>query len=85
MDIAQFIGGFSEEDSDKLRQVMGKKCTDKLDEMKPDFIRNAVKNGYTKQQANNLYQWMIDRSIYLFKRAFAEKCIKEWLEHMNSL
>lgn len=53
--------------------------------MKPDFIRNAVKNGYTKQQANNLYQWMIDRSIYLFKRAFAEKCIKEWLEHMNSL
>ena len=85
MDIAQFIGGFSEEDSGKLRQVMGKKCTDKLDEMKPDFIRNAVKNGYTKQQANNLYQWMIDRSIYLFKRAFAEKCIKEWLEHMNSL
>ena len=53
--------------------------------MKPDFIRNAVKNGYTEKQANNLYQWMIDRSIYLFKRESAEKCIKEWLEHMNSL
>lgn len=64
---------------------MGKKCTDELDKMKPDFIRNAVKNGYTEKQANNLYQWMIDRSIYLFKRESAEKCIKEWLEHMNSL
>ena len=85
MEIAQFIGGFSEEDSDKLRKVMGKKCTDELDKMKPDFIRNAVKNGYTEKQANNLYQWMIDRSIYLFKRESAEKCIKEWLEHMNSL
>ena len=85
MEIAQFIGGFSEEDSDKLRKVMGKKCTDELDKMKPDFIRNAVKNGYTEKQANNLYQWMIARSIYLFKRESAEKCIKEWLEHMNSL
>lgn len=27
----------------------------------------------------------IDRSIYLFKREFAERCIKEWLEYMNSL
>lgn len=85
MEIAQYVGGFSEEDSDKLRKAMGKKCVDELEKMKPDFIRNTVKKGYTERQADNLYQWMIECSVYLFKRKFAEKCIKEWLVHMNSL
>lgn len=31
MEIAQYIGGFSEEDSDKLRRAMGKKCVDELE------------------------------------------------------
>lgn len=85
MEIAQYVDGFSEEDSDKLRKAMCKKCVDELEKMKPDFIRNTVKKGYTERQADNLYQWMIERSVYLFKRKFAEKCIKEWLVHMNSL
>lgn len=85
MDIAQYIGGFSEEDSNKLRRAMGKKCVDELKIMKPNFIRNAVENGYTERLADNLYQWMIERSIYLFKREFAEKYINGWLVHMSSL
>lgn len=85
MEIAQHVGGFSEEDSDRLRRAMGKKRMDELKKLEPDFIRNAVKIGYAEQQADKLYQWMIERSIYLFKREFAKKCIKEWLVHMNGL
>lgn len=85
MDIAQYIGGFSKENSNKLRIAMGKKCVDELEIIKPNFIRNAVENGYSERLADNLYQWMIERSIYLFKREFAEKKIKEWLAHMNTL
>ena len=85
MEIAQYVGGFSEEDSTKLYKAMSRRRVDECAKMKPDFIRNAVKNGYTERQADNLYQWMIARSIYLFRREFVEKCIKKWLIHMNSL
>ena len=85
MEIAQYVGGFSEEDSIKLYKAMSRRCVDEVDKMKPDFIRNAVKNGYTEQQADNLYQWMIERSIYLFRRGLVEKRIKEWLIHIDSL
>ena len=85
MEIAQYVGGFSEKDSIKLYKAMSRRHMDKFDTMKPDFIHNAIKNGYTERQADNLYQWMFERSIYLFRRVLVEKCIKAWLIHMNSL
>ena len=69
----------------KLYKAMSIRHVDKFDKMKTDFIHNAIKNGYSMQQAKDLYQWMIDRSICLFRRKLVEKIIKEWLIHMNSL
>lgn len=82
-EIVQQIGGFSKEESDKLRRYMGKKSFDELEKMRPAFIQNDIKNGYTAQQAEDLFQWMCIRSIYLIKRKFAEKAIKQWLSHLS--
>lgn len=79
MEIAQYIGGFSKKDSDKLRKSINKKDVGEIEKVKPVFIRNAVKNGYVEQQADELYQWLLERSTYLLKREFVEKRINSSL------
>ena len=80
MEIAQRIGGLSLEDSDDLRRYMAKKHLDGMTKYKPAFVQNAINNGYTEQQANELFKWLGDRASTLFKRRFAENAVKQWLK-----
>ena len=58
MEIAQRIGGLSLEDSDDLRRYMAKKHLNGMTKYKPTFVQNAINNGYTEQQANELFKWL---------------------------
>ncbi|MBD9302169.1 MAG: hypothetical protein EGS50_07690 [Alistipes senegalensis] len=60
MEIAQRIGGLSLEDSDDLRRYMAKKHLNGMTKYKPTFVQNAINNGYTEQQANELFKWLGD-------------------------
>lgn len=80
MEIAQRIGGLSLEDSDDLRRYMAKKHLDGMTKYKPTFVHNAINNGYTEQQASELFKWLGDRAALLFKRYFAENVVKQWLK-----
>lgn len=80
MEIAQRIGGLSLEDSDDLRRYMAKKHLDGMTKYKPTFVQNAINNGYTEQQANELFKWLGDRASILFKRRIAESAVKQWLK-----
>lgn len=80
MEIAQRIGGLSLEDSDDLRRYMAKKHLEGMTKYKPTFVQNAINNGYTEQQANELFNWLGDRASTLFKRRFAENAVKQWLK-----
>lgn len=80
MEIAQRIGGLSVEDSDDLRRYMAKKHLNGMTKYKPTFVQNAISNGYTEQQANELFKWLDDRVFTLFKRRMAERAVRQWLK-----
>lgn len=80
MEIAQRIGGLSLEDSDDLRRYMAKRHLNGMTKYKPTFVQNAINNGYTEQQANELFKWLGDRASILFKRRIAESAVKQWLK-----
>ena len=48
------------EDSDDLRRYMAKKHLNGMTKYKPTFVQNAINNGYTEQQANELFKWLGD-------------------------
>ncbi len=46
--LSRLLADFTRGESDTLRKAMGKKLKDKLDALKPKFIKGGVKNGHDK-------------------------------------
>lgn len=80
MEIAQRIGGLSLVESDDLRRFMAKKHLDGMTKYEPAFVQEAINNGYTVQQARELFKWVGDRASLLVKRRFAASSVKQWLK-----
>ncbi len=69
MKIANIIANFSLGEADILRKAMGKKKLDVMESMEEKFVRGAIKNGLTEEQAKDIFNRMSSFASYGFNKA----------------
>ncbi|WP_318662456.1 DNA polymerase III subunit alpha [Treponema sp.] len=71
MQVSQRIAGFSLGGADMLRRAMGKKKPEVLMGKKKEFIEGALKQGFTEQHADEIFEIMIPFAGYGFNKSHA--------------
>jgi DNA polymerase III subunit alpha len=71
MQVAQIIGGYSLGQADLLRRAMGKKKHEVMEKEKVRFIEGAVKKGYAKEKADEIFEILIPFAGYGFNKSHA--------------
>ena len=71
MEIAQIVGGFSLGQADILRRAMGKKKEKVMATMKQDFLKGAEKRGYSRKEAEKIFELLIPFAGYGFNKSHA--------------
>ena len=69
--IAQAFGGYTLGEADILRKAMGKKIAAVMDAEHETFVAGALKKGYTKEQADTVFDLMVPFAGYGFNKAHA--------------
>ena len=69
--IAQAFGGYTLGEADILRKAMGKKIPSVMDAEHEKFVTGALKKGYTKEQADIVFDLMVPFAGYGFNKAHA--------------
>lgn len=71
MHIASKMAGFSLGEADLLRRAVSKKKREVLDRERHHFLDGSLKQGYTAEEANRVYDMIVRFSNYGFPRAHA--------------
>ncbi|GIP38252.1 hypothetical protein J31TS4_15320 [Paenibacillus sp. J31TS4] len=71
MQIAAAMAGFSLGEADLLRRAVSKKKREVLDEQRAHFVGGSLKQGYTEEEANRVYDMIVRFADYGFPRAHA--------------
>jgi DNA polymerase-3 subunit alpha len=71
MQVAQTIAGFSLGQADNLRRAMGKKKIEVMVKEKEKFIAGAVERGFTKQNADRIFEILVPFAGYGFNKSHA--------------
>ncbi len=71
MEVARIVGGFSLGKADILRRAMGKKKVKEMNKMKIEFIEGAVKQGYTTNKAEDIFEMLVPFAGYGFNKSHA--------------
>ncbi|MFI3278935.1 MAG: DNA polymerase III subunit alpha [Rikenellaceae bacterium] len=69
--LSRLLGNFTRGESDSLRKAMGKKLRDKLDEMKPLFIKGGESNGHNPEVLNKIWGDWEKFASYAFNKSHA--------------
>ncbi len=69
MQIAQVMAGFSYGEADILRRAMSKKKEEVLIKKREEFISGCIKNGYSLEDSNKVYDLILKFASYGFNRA----------------
>lgn len=69
MQVAQKMAGFTLAKSDLMRKAISKKKNDSLEGLKLDFIQGALENGYSKNDAINVYELIMKFANYGFNKS----------------
>ena len=69
MQILVKMGGFSFGEADIVRRAISKKKLKLIEEAKDKFINNSIKNGYTEQKANEVYDLIVKFADYGFNKS----------------
>ena len=69
MQIVQIIGGFSLGGADVVRRAMGKKDPEKMKKLKDEFAEGAVKQGYDRAKAEDLWELIVKFAGYGFNKS----------------
>jgi DNA polymerase-3 subunit alpha len=69
MQISQTVGGYSLGGADLLRRAMGKKKPEEMAKHKEIFIDGAIKNGYSQELAEKLFDLMAMFAEYGFNKS----------------
>ena len=67
--IACKFAGYTLGEADILRRAVSKKKKDVLEKERVKFVSSSVKNGYTKETAEEIYEYIIKFANYGFNRA----------------
>lgn len=68
-EIAHRLAGFSMSQADILRMAMGKKKKSLMEKGKVAFLEGCLKNGYSKQMVEQLYEFIEKFAAYGFNKA----------------
>ncbi|WP_195571888.1 DNA polymerase III subunit alpha [Paenibacillus sp. 1001270B_150601_E10] len=71
MQIASRMAGFSLGEADLLRRAVSKKKREVLDQERTHFVAGSLKQGYTEEEANRVYDMIVRFANYGFPRAHA--------------
>ncbi len=71
MEIAVKIGGFTPQESDNFRKATKLKDPEKFKPWKDQLVNGAMKNGWTQEEADKLWDWMYQFSGYGFNLCHA--------------
>ena len=71
MKIAQIAAGFTLAEADTLRKAMSKKKSDDMQAMQGKFIAGCLSRGYTKEQAEDLFEHILKFGGYGFNKSHA--------------
>ncbi|GIO62353.1 DNA polymerase III subunit alpha [Paenibacillus cineris] len=71
MKIASLMAGFSLGEADLLRRAVSKKKREVLDRERSHFVEGSLKQGYTEEDANKVYDMIVRFADYGFPRAHA--------------
>ncbi|MFC3749106.1 DNA polymerase III subunit alpha [Paenibacillus sp. GCM10012306] len=71
MQIASLMAGFSLGEADLLRRAVSKKKRETLDKERSHFVQGSLKQGYTDEDANAVYDMIVRFADYGFPRAHA--------------
>ena len=82
--IVQKVAGFSLADADLFRRAISKKQVDKLANLKKSFIDGGIKNGYTKEKVNEIFEYIFEFANYGFNHShsLAYSYITYWLAYI---
>lgn len=69
MEILKQIGSFSYSEADNIRRAMSKKKEEVILKYKDDFIKGSINNGYTIDQANQIYDLVLKFANYGFNKS----------------
>ena len=69
MQIVQTIGGFSLGGADLVRRAMGKKIKEEMDKLQGEFADGAVKKGFDRQKAFDLFDLIVKFAGYGFNKS----------------
>ena len=69
--LSRLLGNFTRGEADTLRKAMGKKLRDKLDEMKPKFLKGGVANGHNKKVLEKIWEDWEKFASYAFNKSHA--------------
>ena len=71
MQIAAKMAGFSLGEADLLRRAVSKKKREVLDEERAHFVQGSLRQGYSEEEANKVYDMIVRFADYGFPRAHA--------------
>jgi len=71
MQIASLMAGFTLGEADLLRRAVSKKKRETLDKERAHFVEGSLKQGYTQEDANAVYDMIVRFADYGFPRAHA--------------
>ena len=71
MQVSQKIAGFSLGGADMLRRAMGKKKPEVLMGKKKEFVEGALKEGFTTEHAEEIFEIMVPFAGYGFNKSHA--------------
>lgn len=69
--LSRLLADFTRGESDTLRKAMGKKLKDKLDELKPKFIKGGQKNGHEAATLEKIWADWEKFASYAFNKSHA--------------
>ena len=80
------IAGYTWEEADKFRKAVGKKIPQEMEKQRDRFIDGAVKNGTTKDKAEELFKLIEPFSGYGFNKAHAASygMVAYWTGYMKA-
>ena len=69
--LSRLLGNFTRGEADTLRKAMGKKLRDKLDEMKPKFLKGGAENGHDEKTLIKIWEDWEKFASYAFNKSHA--------------
>ncbi|MDR2020233.1 MAG: DNA polymerase III subunit alpha [Treponema sp.] len=71
MQVARIVAGYSMGKADLLRRAMGKKKKEIIDAEKAPFLEGAMKQGYSREKAGEIYDLLVPFADYGFNKSHA--------------